>query len=177
MVKSLRRPKKSRTFTYLFPYIKYNYGSAWAELFHSNRPVEAYLAFRGAVSDIIEEPFILVEFDNPMAAAKFREHPAFVELHHRPKRTIVTFRFEHEEAYANFLEGKYSKMYPKFIDDNIQYFRWKEKGMVNEQYIYQVCKRSHLRRAYISRFFNIPIDQIQECDEKPNIENELLKLA
>lgn len=175
MAKLARPQQGTRTHIYLFPYIKYNFGHNFAEIFHAVRPVNSYLAY-ASLQEEVNVPNIYVEFDQPIVFAinKIMEHPMYVSHETTNGRTIVKFNIDDERIYNKFLQSKYSEMYTNFLDRNRQYFEYENCGILTRTYMYEICKKTKGRTNYTAKVLKVSADQLTELDSKLDIKEELI---
>lgn len=169
---SIARPSNvSRTHTYLFPFIKYYYGYQLAEFFHDIRPTNSFLGYS---ENDVDECSIFVHYDEDITAyvSTFKTHPMYVG--HNAKDGIVKFKFDNENAYYKFLKGKYSEMYPQFLDTHKHYFAYKGEGGGDIQtYLWQVCKRTYVRLYHMAAVLGVDKEDLGELDSIISINQEL----
>lgn len=170
--KKIRRPSSSRTFIYLLPYIKYAYGHDIAEKFYKTRPYDARIVQTG--SDVNDLPNVFCLF-NELAeelSNQFSDHPCFVDAFDDNGVGVCIFKFDNQEAWDNFVPGRYSKMYPKFIKSHERYLRTEYKGVPVTTYMHSVCTQESLVRKQVAYVLGVNANDITELDSKPNLFDE-----
>lgn len=172
MSKKIRRPNNSRTFIYLLPYIKYAYGHQLAEQFYKVRPYDARIVQPSLDVNDLPDVFCLFNETAEELKAAFGEHPCFTNAFDDNGVGICVFTFENQEAWKNFVQGKYSKMYPKFIKSHERYMKTEHKGIPVTTYMHSVCTKESLIRKQVAYVLGVNPNDIEELDSKPNLFDE-----
>lgn len=170
------RPLLSRTQTYLYPYIKYNYGIDMATLFHSVRPFDSRILLIDESKPISFENLkgVICLFESADNLSTLEKHPCFMEYNSTYGYPAIVFKYEDDHAFNHFVLGNYSKMYPTFIDKNKEHFFNEYMGVTLVSLIYEVCKQYPNRRYKVASELKIQPDQLKELDSKPNFNEEIL---